>query len=197
MNYRKALDDLKESSEILELNIGLFYDGKTSAYRVIAVQLRLLLCDGNQSLVPRVFKNVRLHPLWGGISKEQDAEWKNKFGHSFKDGLVFQMPAMVEFDGKGGSKVIKLFDERREPIELQEWLDQDLFSKEITIRKLIRSVADKLAAHSDPEYGDTLNYTRTIKLVNEDIHKQFIVAIGEYVLRLIQMALQGNARYLD
>lgn len=196
MNIKKALNDLKESVDILESNIGLFHEGNVAAYRVISVQLRLLLCDRNP-LIPRVFQNVKLHPLWGGITKEQDEEWKRKFGRSIKDGLVFQMPGMVRFDGKGGSKIIKLFDESREPIELTEWLEQDFFNQNITIRGLIKSVADKLSAHSDPNYNDTLNFTRSIKLVNEDIHIKFIIGIGEYVLKLIKMALEGNARYLS
>jgi len=196
MNGKKALDDIRDSIDILETNIRLFHEGKISSYRVIAVQLRLLLCD-KSALIPRLFDNVTLHPLFGGITKQQDEEWKRKFGHSLKEGLVFHMPAMVEFDGKGGSKIIKLFGEDREPIELNEWLDQDLFSPDITIRELIKSVADKMSAHSDPEYNDTLAFTKSIKLVGEDIHIKFIVGIGEYVLKMIKAAFEGNASYLS
>ncbi len=103
------------------------------------------------------------------------------------------MPAMVRFDGKGGSKIEALFDERRQPIELEEWLDQDLFNQNITIRQLIKPVRHKESAHSDKNYDETLKFTKSIKLANEDIHIKFIVAIGEYVLKLLKMALQGNA----
>jgi hypothetical protein len=200
MSMHKALDDLKHSINILEANIQLFHNGNISAYRVVAVQLRLLLYDGQNgenSLIPRVFSNVKLHPLVGSITKEQDEEWKKKFGHSFKDGLVFQMPAMVSFDGKGGSRIQKLFDEGMEPIGMEEWLDQDLFNERITIRQLIKSVANKESAHSDRDYDDTLRFTKSIKLVDQDIHIKFIVAIGEYILKLLKMGLQGEARYLS
>ena len=190
MNIYKAIDDLKHSMNILEGNIRLFHEGNISAYRVIAGQLWLLLCDGKNSLVPRVFQNVKLHPLLGYITKEEDEEWKRKFGHSIKEGLVFQMPAMVSFNGKGGSKVEALFDERRQPIELEEWLDQDLFNHKITIRQIIKSVRHKEAAHSDKDYDDTLKFTKSIKLVNQDIHIKFVVAIGEYVLKLLKMAFR-------
>lgn len=155
------------------------------------MQLWLLLCDGKKSLVPRIFQNVNLHPLFGYITEEEDEEYKRKFGHSFKEGLVFQMPAIVTFDGKGGSSIELLFDERRLPIELEEWLDQDLFNQKITIRQLIKSVRNKEAAHSDKDYDDTLAFTKSIKLVNEDIHIKFIVAIGEYVLKFLRIALQS------
>ena len=169
----------------LEGNIRLFHEGNTSAYRVIAVQLWLLLCD-KKPLVPRVFQDVKLHPLLGYITKEEDEEWKKKLGHSIEEGLVFQMPAMVRFNGKGGSRIEVLFDERRQPIELEEWLDQDLFNQKITIRQLIKSVRNKEAAHSDKNYDETLKFSKSIKLVNEDIHIKFVVAIGEYVLKILK-----------
>ena len=182
MNISKSLDDLKHSINILEANIRLFHEGNMSAYRVIAVQLWLLLCDGKHPLITRVFSNVRLHPLLGSTTKAQDEEWKRQFGHSLKEGLVFQMPAIVEFDGKGGSRIEVLFDQNREPIELAEWLDQDLFNQDISIRQLIKSVRHKESAHSDEDYDETLKFTKSIKLVDEDIHMSFIVAIGEYIL---------------
>ena len=188
MNIYKAIDDLKHSMNILEGNIRLFHEGNISAYRVIAGQLWLLLCDGKNSLVPRVFQSVKLNPLWGYMTEEENEEWKRKFGHSYKEGLVFQMPAIVSFNGEGGSSIELLFDERRRPIELEEWLDQDLFNQKITIRQLIKSVRHREAAHSDKDYDETLKFTKSVKLVNEDIPIKFIIAIGEYVLRLLKMA---------
>lgn len=170
MNIYKAIYDLKHSMNILEGNIRLFHEGNISVYRVIAAQLWLLLRDGKNSLVPRVLQNVKLHPLWGSIMKEEDEEYKREFGHSMKEGLVFQMPAMVHFDGKGGSRIEVLFDERNQPIELEEWLNQDLFNQNISIRQLIKSLRHKEAAHSDKDYDETLKFTKSIKLVNEDIH---------------------------
>jgi len=184
MNINKAMNDLEHSMNNLEGNIGLFHEGNIAAYRVIAVQLWLLLCD--EPLVPRVLQDVKLHPLQGYITKERDEELKKKSGHSIKEGLVFQMPAMVSFNGKGGSRIEMLFDERRQPIELEEWLDQDLFNQKITIRQLIKSVRHKEAAHSDKDYDETLKFSKSIKLVNEDIHIKFIVAIGEYILKILK-----------
>ena len=170
---------------ILEGNIRLFHEGNISVYRVIAGQLWLLLCDKNP-LVPRLFQNVKLHPLLDYITKEEDEKRKREFGHSIKEGLVFQMPAMVRFNGKGGSRIEVLFDEHRQPIELKEWLDQDLFNQKITIRQLIKSVRHKEDAHSDNDYDETLKFSKSIKLVNEDIHLKFVVAIGEYVLKILK-----------
>jgi hypothetical protein len=193
----KSIDDLKHSINILEANIKLFQEGNISVYRVIAVQLYLLLCDKNNALIPRIFRKVRLHPIWGSFTKEQEEEFKKETGHSIKEGLAFQMPAMVRFDGKGGSKIETLFDERREPIKLEEWLNQDLFSPNITIRELIKSVRDKESAHSDKHYDDTLKFTKSVKLVDQDIHVKFIAAIGEYILKMIKMTIEGQTRFIE
>ena len=45
-------------------------------------------------------------------------------------------------------------------MEINQWVDQIFFSENVTIRNLIKSVADKEAAHSDPEFNATLNYCR-------------------------------------
>ena len=183
----KAHKDLEASINILEENIKLFHKGNTGIYRVIAVELWKLLCDKNP-LILRVFNNVKLNPLIGYMTKEEDDEWKKKFGRSFKEGLVLQIPAMINFNGKGGATIIALFDERKEPIELDEWLNQDLFNKDITIHQLIKSVRHKEGAHSDKQYDEILKFTQSIKIVDEDIHIKTIVAIGEYILKILKIS---------
>ena len=183
----KALNDLKSSINILEANIESFHKGNIDAYIVIAVELWKLLCDKNP-LIPRVFNNVKLSPLIGYMTKEEDDEWKKKFGHSLKEGLVLQIPAMMEFNGKGGARIIALFDERKDPLDLDEWLNQDLFNKDITINQMIKSVRHKLGAHSNEQYNKTLKFTKSIKIVDEDVHIKIIVAIGEYILKMLERA---------
>ena len=177
MNREKAIEDLVASRNIMQSNIELFHKGHKDVYRVIAVELRKLLCDGRSSLLPRLFSTIKLHPLRGASPGSDLSDLMER--------AVFRMPSLVEFDGKGGSKIIELFDPTKEPINIDVWLSQSLFNKDITIENLIRSVADKEAAHSDKYYNETLKFTKSIKLVSEDIHKQHIVAIGEYVLEVL------------
>jgi len=63
-----------------------------------------------------------------------------------------------------------------------------LFNINITIRQLIKSVANKEGAHSDPKYDPTLRFIKSVKLVDQDIHIKFIVAIGEYILKWLKRA---------
>lgn len=185
MNKSKLLTDYKSVLDILEGNIALFHEGNSATYRVIATQLSILLV-GEQALVRRLFKTPALHPLKGYISKEEDEAYIKKFGHSFKDGLVFSSPARIDFDGKGWSKIVALFDERREPLEIDIWLNQPLFNDKITIRELIKSIRDKEGAHADKKYNKTLEFTKSVSLIDKEIHEQYIAAIGEYVLKSLR-----------
>ena len=178
----KAVEDFRASRNILAASIGLFNTGHRDLYRIVAVELRKLLCDGRSSLLPRLVPSPGLHPLL----------WR--LPASLLRDAIFMTPATVTFDGQGKSNIVALFDRAAPMIPLEAWLDQPLFSAHITIRVLIRSVADKEAAHADRSYNEALILSRSVKLVDEDIHKQHIVAIGEYVLELMTNTIN---RYPD
>jgi hypothetical protein len=180
MPSQKDINDFQASGNILAINIEMFHKGNRDLYRVIAVELRKLLCDGKQSLITRLFPLAMLHPLRGRLPE------------SLKKGLIFHMPAMVSFDGQGGSRIVELFNLKAQPIPLDEWLEQDLFNAHVTLKELIRSVADREGAHSDKEFNETLQLTHSVKLVDEEIHKQHIVAIGEYILKVVNEAIELN-----
>jgi hypothetical protein len=179
----KALEDLRASREILDWNIRGFHSGKKAMYRVIAGELRKLLCDfdkrgckyKDKSLLPRVFGEVKLHPVIGYRSGILEILGKN----------AFIIPAMMSSNGKGGSQIEALFDETKERIDLDEWRKQPLFSEGITVLELIESVAVKEAAHSDKNNNLTLRLVKKWKFPDEDVYAGVIVTIGEYILSYI------------
>ncbi len=182
MNKQKAWADFYDAMQILKTNIRLFHEGDISAYKTITVQLRTLLCKTrtNSPLLPRVAEQVKFHPMWSYLGKE------------LNEGLVFQLPAMVSPPEETGPETARLFDETKLCIELEEWLDQPFISSELTIRKLITSVAGEEAAHSDPNYGEELKLLKSIPLVDNPAHIKGIIVIGEYILRQIKTALEDN-----
>ena len=193
MNINKSIHDLEASLAVMRDNIELFHRGRVHSYRVLASELRKLLCDGRKrsdSLLPRIFDTTRFHPLIGYISKEQDEEYKKRFGASQLDGLVLQIPMQISFDDTGKPSVDRLFNLAAVPLELEEWLQQPLLNERITIRELIRSVADKESAHSDMDYNDTLRVAKMVRIVDEDVHLKIIVAIAEYILSVAFPALE-------
>jgi hypothetical protein len=184
----KALNDLEASLSILSATISLFHSGNDHAYRVISVELRKLVCDGRDgenALVRRLFPEIKLHPITRASEEIREKLLAEQLGVALEDLVTFRLPSMIYFDGKGGSKIERLFYLDEPPIDLTAWLDQPLFNKKITIRELIKSVADKEGAHSDKNYNDTLRAVMSVKLPDQDIHLKHIVAIGEYLLNTL------------
>lgn len=173
MNKRKILKDLDASLEQLEIHIEQFYLGKSSMYRSVATQLRVLVSK-HDSIIKKIFKISAFHPIKGSTINSE-----------LRKNLVFQSPATIQFIN-GKPKILNLFDEKVKPIPLTEWLNQPLLSNKITIGELISSVADKESVHSDDEYNETLSFVNQTKLGVDDLHPHYIVAIGEYVLKSLK-----------
>ena len=179
----KTLKDYQASIRILKMNIDLFYSGFFDAYRVIAAELRKLLCDSHKgqdiSLLPRVFIEFKPHQL-----HNTDLFRRHP---SLLDGMERPIPGRLHMLPTGVKKFELLFDEPVVRLNLNEWLDQPFFSKDITIRELVRSVADKEAAHSDPVDNDTLTATRSYLYGGEtESHIFAVVGIAEYILAVIE-----------
>ena len=174
----KDFEDFRASKNILAANIAMFHAGHGDLYRVVAVELRKLLCDGQSTLVTRIFPALALAPLRGALPPDLKEA-------IFGSGFALHLSSLIHFDGQGGSRIVEMFDESLPAIPLEDWLAQDIFTSQITLRQLIRSVADKEAAHSDREYNETLKMTRSIRIVDKGVHEQHIVAIGEYLLRVL------------
>lgn len=174
----KDIEDFRASQNILAANIAMFHAGHGDLYRVVAVELRKLLCDGPSTLLTRIFPDLALAPLRDALPPELKKEL-------FGSGIGLHLSSLIHFDGQGGSRIVEMFDERLPAVPLQKWLSQDIFTPKITIKQLIRSVADKEAAHSDKEYNDTLKMTRSIRIIDKGVHEQHIVAIGEYLLKAL------------
>ena len=174
----KDVEDLRASRNIMAANIEMFHAGHGDLYRVVAVELRKLLCDGQSTLLPRIFPELALAPIRGALP----AELKKQLDAS---GFVLNISSLIQFDGRGGSRILEMFDESLPPMPLGEWLAQDVFTSQITIEKLIRSVADKEGAHSDKEYNETLRMTRSIRISDKGVHEQHLIAIGEFLLKVL------------
>lgn len=173
---QKLQNDINASIANLNSNISQYYNGNLHAYRVVANELRKLLCDTHRqkdiSLVKRFFPDFRLHPLYGDQSKID----KN---------TSLYIPGRIYSNGKGGSHFEILFNESSPSLPLDDWLVQRLFDERITIKELIRSVADKESAHADEQYNSTLLKTKSVILPGDSLCAKTIIKIGSYVMRKI------------
>jgi len=112
MDRQKAVSDLRGSVDILRANIGLYHSGTAAVYRVVACELRKLLCDGNNSLLTKLFDDLRLHPV---IDSHGDSFAIEK---SEPDVNVFKVPGRMRFKRGQTTRVVNIFDCRTQPIPL-------------------------------------------------------------------------------
>ncbi|MCX6832207.1 MAG: hypothetical protein NT028_08770 [candidate division Zixibacteria bacterium] len=169
-----------DAVHLVRINIGQFDAGDRACYRLIASQLRLLLCDGKgNSLIKRVFPNPRLHPLW---QCEEMYEIEKQGGE-----LIFFLPGEL---ASNSSRITNICDRDKEPMELDQWLELKVFDSSITLRGLIRSVADKDGgAHLDDKLDETLMKTYSTEICGERSHVRFLVDISRYLVEEIDIWL--------
>jgi hypothetical protein len=155
----------RDALDILAQNLRLYRLGVSACYRVVAVQLRLLLCDSNRvharmvdiSVIPRLFPELTLDALQpaGGAK-----------------------PAEVGF----------IFSTGQEKLTLQGWLAQEAPigpGRSIRLRELIRLVCEQDGgAHVDPHPSSDLPVWHT--------RAEMIVSLGEYVLNTLHPLLGGD-----
>jgi hypothetical protein len=174
----KLESDYCASLSLLETATELYEHGNAHAYRSVAVELRKLLCDSPSPLLTRVHPEFQLPLLhWPGLLKDYP---------NLADGLTILVPGRLEFDKHGRPKTKLLIHRSRQMLDLSEWLEQPLFNARITIRELIKSVADKEGAHADPEYNATLRHARSVKYRNEHSHESTTVAIARFLLLFLK-----------
>jgi hypothetical protein len=174
----KSEEDFQASISVLRAALSMYGSGLKEGYRVVATELRKLLCDKNP-LLPRVRPDFKLHKLDFTELLEECP--------SLADGMVFMMPGRLSVNRATGTYHFELtFGKSGKLMEPQEWVRQPFLSPSITIWELIKSVADKEGAHSDPDYNDTLVQAKIVKYVQDDSHIPAIVALGDYLMERLR-----------
>lgn len=151
-----------ECITILEVSIFLLDVLKIKAFKnVLALQLRLLLCDWfngkNISLLPIVFEDFKFHPIKDEYINFDDNK-ENRF-----------VPASF------------LFDYNADKIGIKNWLEQHILYSDkekdpITIKDIIRYSANKHGgAHLDLELASN-------ELFSVIMAENYLIKIGKYIL---------------
>jgi hypothetical protein len=172
----KSLRDLDASISILSRNLQAYFGGDPYAYLTVAGELRKLLCDngrnGDNSLVLRLHPGISFHAIKASSLPIDGPE------------VVFSLPGLLTLDGRKTGAMGSPFDERSGPMPLAVWREQPLVSLHITIRELIKSVADKEVAHSDPALNGTLATLKSVRFgPGATSDSELVASIGHYVLR--------------
>ena len=183
----KSGKDFRDSVSLLDDNLKQYYSGKREYYRLIALHLWTLLCDRSKGkpLIKRMFPDFRLHPLIGS-TPEGDQKPQLWQIHDLLGPTGLHFPTMVSGTGNGKLTAKIMFEENRKKIPLSKWLSQPLLNQEITIFEFIKTVRNKMSAHSDPDYNDLLARTESLHIVGIPALEMTTVTLGEYILKWIK-----------
>jgi len=88
---------------------------------------------------------------------------------SLAEGLVMIMPGQLSIDKNGLSNFQLTFARSQTLISVEEWVKQPFFNVKFTVWELIKSVADKEAAHSDIDYDQNLLFAKHVQYVNDEV----------------------------
>ena len=178
---------LIDALNIIEGNYSGFLEGQYPNFRVIASQLRMLLCDSKKgkenSLALKVFPNLRLHPL----------RYKPPDAHN----LIAWIPATITGIPQA-LRFVNVFDRNAEPIPLSEWREQIgviLDGNPYTLSNMIKSVTERGGgSHVDDKPDDYLvsaskMYHKGNNRRATGHHEPMMIAIGEYVVEELRRRL--------
>jgi hypothetical protein len=173
----KSEDDFQASVVVLQEALRMYDSGERDAYRLIATELRKLLCD-RDPLLPRVRPGLKLHKLhWTQVLEGCP---------SLAEGLEVMMPGQLTVSRDGTYDFELVFAQPTALVGPTEWVGQPFLSPSITVWELIKSVADKEGAHSDRDYNETLVRAKMVKYVRDDSHIPAVVALGRYLTKWLR-----------
>lgn len=168
----RLLEHLNASIETIGNNVEAHYKGSKYAHRTVAGELRKLLCDSkhkkDNSLIPRCFPKIQFGILNG------PPDW-------IFDLDAFSTAGTVQTFANGEAEINQLFNHFEDSLFLAEWLNQKVFHKTITLKEIIKSVADKEGVHADTDGNDVLSFINRNKFGNRPFSSTTIIAIARYI----------------
>lgn len=94
------------------------------------------------------------------------------------------MPGEFITTRDGSMKFELLYSNPIESMDIEPWIEQRIFKDGITIRELIKSVADKEGAHSDLNYHDIVKYAKNWHYGNISSHIFGISGIAKLLYQI-------------
>jgi hypothetical protein len=176
----KGVEDFKNSMSLLKSFLDSYEKGDSLIYLPMAVELRKLLCEKQDSpLIERVIPGIELYKLH---STELFANNPNLL-----EGLQNFMPGRIALSPGKLPTFDLLISKQSERMKVELWVNQMFFKEGITVRELIKSVADKLAAHADKNYNDTLIHCRNWTFNDVECQILGIYGISKFIYDFVNL----------
>jgi hypothetical protein len=175
---KKQEEDFINSILLLKFYLNTYEAGNALMYLPMAVELRKLMCEKqDKQLIERVIPDIELYKL-------HSTELLGNHP-SLLVGLQNFMPGSLSFHEHKLPTFNLLFSKKQEKLKLQPWTDQIFFKEGISIRELIKSVADKKAAHADKDYNDTLRHCKNWTFNEIGCHILGVYGISKFIYSLV------------
>lgn len=184
---KKQEEDFKNSILLLKSYLDSYEAGNALMYLPMAVELRKLMCEKqDKPLMEQVIPDIELHKLHS----------TELFGNhpSLLVGLQNFMPGSLSFSEHKLPTFNLLFSKKQERMKLEPWVDQMFFKEGISIRELIKSVADKESAHADKNYNDTLLHCKNWIFNDTECHILGIYGLAKFIYDLV---IREYSQYLS
>lgn len=134
----RAIEEYNCTIENLSLLVHLYRGGEKSACRLIALELRRLLCDHidgeDKSLLTQVFSGLRIRPLFWARHYSSHPELFTPDG--------WFLPGQAISAANGAKKIELLMDVESEPITPDEWVRQPFCDPAITVQRFLDFVSE-------------------------------------------------------
>lgn len=94
------------------------------------------------------------------------------------------IPGRMSPSGAARTELDFMFDESGAMLPVAQWTEQPLLNKRVTVRSLIRSIADKESAHADSSPNETLLLARSVLLgADETLAAKAVITIARYIAK--------------
>lgn len=171
-------EDYQCTLDNLTCLVQLYHNGLDDVYRLIALELRRLLCDvrvdHDLSLLPKANPEIRLQPLFWSKFAAQNQD--------IIDSSTWLLPGQLIEKENGRETIELLFDLGSEPLTVEKWVQQPFIDLEITIEKFLNYVAYFESPCPADVDGPFLVYCRSLIFKDPESRKKLTLAIAEYIL---------------
>lgn len=175
----KQKEDFKNCISLLGSYVDTYEKGNPLIYLPMAVELRKLFAErqGEGPLLELVIPGIQLHKLRSTELFENSP--------SLLVGLENFMPGELSLNQYGVPTFNLSFTRNQIKLAAKEWVNQMFFKEGISVYELIKSVADKEAAHSDKNYNETLKHCKSWLFSETESHILGIYGLAKYVYDLV------------
>ncbi|GAB1798639.1 hypothetical protein [Priestia megaterium] len=174
-------EQLQECAEIIGNSIVLVGEGKKSFRKVIASQLRLLLCDKENSLLPKCDKNIKLAPVSNNyLLNDEDQQMLNYTMLFNREGIYLELDDWLD------QVVMRLRNSFTIPKKVKCKKCQDETDVESKHEEMKLCINDKVLIQYNCHCGKRNNVDVSDEIEQDDKETNFIFyKINEHTIRSI------------